>query len=349
VTNLAGQAYVSGTANGQGTNALFSYPVGIAADSAGNLYVADSQNNAIRMINTNNYVTNVAVGGYVFDLPNAVAVDGNNNIWVTDSGHQVICMISNGVATAVAGTFGHAGTNDSATSSGAQFNSPSGLLWDSAHGYLLISDTGNDTVRSLFQTNIDGSLSYAVQTIAGIARQPGLGNGAFSMAQFNTPIGLSVDPRDHGFYIADSANNVVRVLLSTQPVAVTDPASGIAATNATLNGTVNAENEPVSYYFEWGTSTNYGNDTPTTQLTNNLAGAQAVSAVLGYLEPGTTYHFQLVAFNSLGSSAGGDLTLATPSQPPVVATLLASNVTTSSATLLASVNPEYSPTMVFFE
>jgi sugar lactone lactonase YvrE len=218
VTDLAGQAFVSGNANGQGTNATFSYPEGIAADGAGNLYVADSQNNAIREIDTNNNVSTVPVGGYVFDLPNAVAVDDNDNLWVADSGHDVICLVSNGAVTVVAGVSGHPGTNDSLTAASALFNSPSGLLWDANNNRLLISDAGNDTIRGLFLTNYNGSIGYAVETLAGLPDKPGNIDGTLAVAQFSAPIGLSFDPTDIGFYVADSGNNAVRVLQATEPL-----------------------------------------------------------------------------------------------------------------------------------
>jgi sugar lactone lactonase YvrE len=113
VSNLAGEAYTYGMANGSAASATFSYPVGIAADSAGDLYVADSQNRVIREIDTNNIVSTVQTGGFTFNLPNAVAVDNNNNVWVADAGNDVICMISNGTVTVEAGISGQAGTNDS--------------------------------------------------------------------------------------------------------------------------------------------------------------------------------------------------------------------------------------------
>ena len=66
-------------------------------------------------------------------------------------------------------------------------------------------------------------------------------------------------------------------LSATSPVAVTQPASGIAATNATLNGTVNAGDAMASYYLEWGLTTNYGNFTATNVLATNLTTAEPVS------------------------------------------------------------------------
>jgi len=218
VSNLAGLAYTYGEANGPAATATFSYPVGIAADNAGDLYVADSQNRVIREIDTNNIVSTVATGGFTFNLPVAVAVDNNSNVWVADAGNNVICMISNGVVTVVAGVSGQQGTNDSLIGTSARFRNPSGLLWVPGANNLLIADSGNDTVRSLFLTNFNGSPTYAVQTIGGLPGLPGFVNGALSVAQFSAPIGLSVDPTDIGFYVADSANNGLRVLEATEPL-----------------------------------------------------------------------------------------------------------------------------------
>ncbi len=228
VSDIAGQAFVSGFANGNGTSATFSYPTGIAADAAGDLYVADSQNNAIREIDLNNNVTTLATGGYIFDRPNAVAVDPNNNVWVADSGHNNIVLISNGVAKVIAGSVSAAaGTNDSLVALNARFRNPSGLYWNTNTGALMISDTGNDTVRSLIVTNYNGATGYGVVTTAGLASVPGFQDGALTVAEFNQPLGIAPDVTDFGVYVVDSANNAVRVLQPTKPEApITPPVFG---------------------------------------------------------------------------------------------------------------------------
>jgi hypothetical protein len=223
VSTLAGQPFAfldgDGFQNGFGTNATFSFPSGIAVDASSNVYVADSQNNAIReILYPGNYVSDLLVTNYSFNLPSAVAVDNNSNVWVADSGNNVICMISHGAVTVMAGIFGQAGTNDSVTATNAQFNDPAGLLWVGANQSFLIADSGNDTIRSLFLTNINGVTSYAVRTVGGLAGLPGSANGNLSAAQFNTPLGLFVDPTDFGYYVADSQNNAVRVLQATAPL-----------------------------------------------------------------------------------------------------------------------------------
>ncbi|MGA2176181.1 MAG: chitobiase/beta-hexosaminidase C-terminal domain-containing protein [Verrucomicrobiota bacterium] len=232
VTNLAGTEGSVGASNGPGAGATFSYPVGIAADGAGNLYVADWGNNLIREIYTNNYVTNVATGGYQFNGPTAVAVDNNSNLWVADAGNEVICMVSNGVATVIAGATGQPGTNDATVATNAHFNAPGGLLWDTVNNRLLISDSGNGAIRSLFLSN---SL-YAVQTIAGTPGQPGNAEGLPGAAKFGYPVGICVDSVDSGFYIADFGNNSVRVLQPSAPQPpVSTPQIGYVSYPATAN------------------------------------------------------------------------------------------------------------------
>ncbi len=217
VTNIAGVPGMIGSQNGPGLSATFSFPNGIVADSLGNLYVADEGNDAIRMIDTNNVVSTVPVGAYQFAAPAAVAIDNNSNLWVADTGHDVICLVSNGAVTVVGGVPGIPGANDSAFASLAHFNLPTGLLWSSPINGLLVTDTGNDTLRELFLTNFNGSPTYSVQTIAGIADDPGFVDGVPNTARFSGPTGLAVDATDFGFFIVDSGNNALRVYQPSAP------------------------------------------------------------------------------------------------------------------------------------
>ena len=112
--------------------------------------------------------------------------------------------------------------------------------------------------------------------------------------------------------------NLLFQTLSIGPDATTLAASNITSSSATLNGTVNPENAPASFYFEWGATTNYGNFTATNLLSANLESNQSVTALLTNLAGGSTNHFQLVAFNNAGINFGGDLTFVTLAVPPVL-------------------------------
>ena len=205
VTNAAGAPY------------QFSNPVGIAADTKGDLFVADEGANAIVEIDANNFGTNVVTNGYKFNGPQAVAVDDAGNLWVADTGNHVICLIRNQSASVVAGISGMPGTNDAPPAINAQFNLPGGLLWVSASQSLLIADTGNNTLRSLFLTNLYGSSIYAVQTVAGVSGQAGSKDGVPAVATFSGPVGLCLDPTDFGYYVVDSGSSELRVFQAVAP------------------------------------------------------------------------------------------------------------------------------------
>jgi hypothetical protein len=355
VSNFAGMTGVSGSSNGAALGqAQFSYPTAIAvANDGATLYIADQGNNLIRVLTTNHMVTNLSVGGYQFDSPAAVAVDNNSNIWVADSLHQVICVISNGMTNVqvIAGN-GQIGSSDSLIATNAEFDLPSGLLWDNQNNLLVISDTLNDTIRSLFWTNVQGVSGYAVQTIAGIPGTRGWVDGALGVAEFYQPIGLCLDVVDLGYYVVDTDNNVLRVLQPTQPpppLVTTLAATAITESNATLNASVVPNGLPATVYFEWGATTNYGNTTTQVTLTNNLTAANPVSFTLTGLPPNTVTHFQAVAINNSGTGYGGDRSFITSAIEADAITLAASSVTSSNATLNAAINPENVPTSFYFE
>ncbi len=97
VTTLAGNGSI-GNADGAGTAASFYYPAGIAVDAAGNVYVADANNNLIRKITPAGTVSSVAGSGYLslktpFNGPVAVAVDAAGMLYVADAYRQIIQKI----------------------------------------------------------------------------------------------------------------------------------------------------------------------------------------------------------------------------------------------------------------
>ena len=93
--------------------------------------------------------------------------------------------------------------------------------------------------------------------------------------------------------------------------ATTEAATAVNAYGATLNGVVSPGAVATTGWFQWGTTTNYGNTTPPTNLGSGFAGAP-MSAVLSGLTAGATYHYRVAATNSLGLTNGADLTFLTP-------------------------------------
>jgi uncharacterized protein (TIGR03437 family) len=176
--------------NGPAASAGLSAPIGIAADSAGNLYIADRNNGRIRKV-SNGVIATVAgsgmgvisivagsgmaaragggLAGFVGDngpatsaelyYPNAVAVDAGGNLYIVDS-DGVVCKVSNGVITTVAGNGTSGASGDYGAATSAAFFQPSAVAVDSA-GSVYVADSGNNRVRVLIPT---GSLTPPVVT-----------------------------------------------------------------------------------------------------------------------------------------------------------------------------------------
>jgi plastocyanin len=135
------------------------------------------------------------------------------------------------------------------------------------------------------------------------------------------------------------------------PTATTEAATPISETAATLRGNVNPEGQPTSYYFNYGTSTAYGEKTSPASVGTDSAG-HALSAPIAGLLPGTLYHFQVVAVFASGESSvfGADRTFTTLSPPgaPTASTGEATPVGETEATLRGTVNPNGEATTYFF-
>jgi hypothetical protein len=126
------------------------------------------------------------------------------------------------------------------------------------------------------------------------------------------------------------------VFQSSPPAVTTIDATGIQTTAATLNGNLDSLGtaDSVDVSFEWGVSTDYGDET-TPEL---RTAAGSVQADLGGLAPNTTYHFRIKAAGRDGTVYGPDMQFATGPAPPVATTIDAAKIKTTSATLRGSLN-----------
>lgn len=133
----------------------------------------------------------------------------------------------------------------------------------------------------------------------------------------------------------------------SRPESFTGSPSSVLATTATLNGTAIPHGLSTSAYFEWGTTTAYGNTTSSQALGSGQVAA-AASQSIGSLTTGATYHYRLVATNAGGTSYGNDRILTTTTQPAPV-TLAVTNRTNAGATLNGTVNPNTLATNAWFQ
>ena len=228
VTTLAGLAGCTGTNDGTGSAARFYYPNGVAVDSAGNLYVADSGNHTIREVTpvgTNWVVTTLAgLAGSAgtndgtgsaarFNYPAGVAVGTNGNVYVADTANHTIRVMTpvgtNWVVTTLAGRAGYSG-NVNATGSNARFYLPFGLSV-ATNGTVYVADEGNCTIRKLTPVGTQ----WVVTTLA---------------SGFNWPASVAVDSAGN-VYVADTDNHAIRKVTSGGAVTIMAGSSDSFGTN----------------------------------------------------------------------------------------------------------------------
>lgn len=194
--------------DGKGAAAGFYYPRGLAVDTAGAVYVADSTNNRIRKISLGGDVTTFAGSGTAtfadglgtsasFNLPYAVAVNAAGVVFVADrSNHRIRKITPDGKVSTFAGSVAGYADGKGVT---AKFNSPSGIALDS-NGWFWVADTGNQRIRRI---SPDGSVSTLAGGVVGAA------DGKGALAQFNAPLGIAADLAGN-LYVADSGNHRIR-------------------------------------------------------------------------------------------------------------------------------------------
>ncbi|MES2701554.1 MAG: Ig-like domain-containing protein, partial [Bacteroidota bacterium] len=203
---------------GAATSAALYYPIGLAVDNAGNLFIADHYNNVIRKVNTSGIITTVAgngVAGYSGNggaataaklaYPRGVAVDAAGNLYITDYSNQVIRMVNtSGTISTIAGTTvsGNTGTGGLATS--ARIYNPYGIAVDAA-GNVYFSELGNHQVRKISAAGI-------ITKVAGLGASGYSGDGGIATsAKLFQPMGVAVNC-DGNVLISDNANYAVRIV-----------------------------------------------------------------------------------------------------------------------------------------
>ena len=243
VTTIAGTG--TGGYSGDGsaaTKATLFYPGGLALDSAGNVYIADTSNNRVRKVNIatgvittfagNGNATPTATDGVPatstgIEQPQQVAVDGNGNVYIAE-GNRIRQVDTGGNIHMYAGTEsaprGFAGDGGPATS--ATIFGPLGMAFDSA-GNLYFADNQNQRIRKVSTAGI-------ISTIAGIAGNVStpIGDGGPATAAYlGTPLGLVFDPAGDLIFTGNDGRNSIREIAgeggggSTTPSLTSSPGS----------------------------------------------------------------------------------------------------------------------------
>lgn len=222
-TTLAGNTS-AGFYDGLATAARFTTVAGVVSDAAGNIYVADRDNNRIRKISADGVVSTLAGSGAAgstngqgtkatFDMPTGITINTLGELFVADYGSHLIRKVTaDGLVSTLAGNTTAGYVNAIGTS--ARFNQPAGIVADGA-GNLYVADAGNRAVRKI---GTDGS----VTTICG---------GTGSRTLLGQPQAITID-RNGALLIADAEGRILR--LGTDGILQT--LAGSAATYGFMDG-----------------------------------------------------------------------------------------------------------------
>ncbi len=237
-STLAGSP-TRGSADGTGSVARFSNPIGAAADAAGNLYVADQSNHTIRKITAAGVVTTFAgsaganqnVDGALsvarISFPTGVTVAPSGEIYLTNN--SFVRKITGGTVSTVAGA-STTGALDG-TGTAARFNNPARLVAD-AIGNIYVADTNNHAIRKITPGGV-------VTTLAGSLAVSGNSNstdGTGATARFNFPRGILLQA-DGSLLVVDTNNSCIRQVTAA---GVVTTFSGLPGTSGTADGTSGA-------------------------------------------------------------------------------------------------------------
>jgi uncharacterized protein (TIGR03437 family) len=169
ITTLAGNGNPGYSGDGgPATQAHLTQPRGVAVDTNGNVYVADTGNNQVRRIDALGTITTVDTGGALVD-PRGVAVDRAGNLYIADTGNHLVRRVSPGaLVTTIAGNGMCCYSGDGGLALDARLNQPWGVAVD-ANGNVYVADPGNNAVRILAPVSAGITVSAVTNAASNLA------------------------------------------------------------------------------------------------------------------------------------------------------------------------------------
>jgi trimeric autotransporter adhesin len=268
---------------GPAVNAQLNNPLDIKLDGAGNIYIADTLNSAIREITTDGNIRTVEGNGHL-NRPEGIALDSAGNLYIADTHNYCVRKLASGVLTTIAGSCGSLGfSGDNGPATQALLNYPTGVAVDTA-GDIFIVDSHNFRVRMIAPNG-------SIYTIAGNGGTGAGGDGgAATSAQLNFPFSIALGATGV-VYIGDQQNNEIRALTPVLAAPAISGAQSVSACGAFPQSA--APGSWIEIYGSnlapdsrpWGTSDFNGPIAPTSlDKTSVSIGGQA--AVISYISPG---------------------------------------------------------------
>jgi kumamolisin len=326
VTTIAGQPQTNGYLDATGTNALFDAPFGVAADNAGNVYVADSQNSSetssfqgnclLRRISPAGVVSTLAGNPFIagsvngsgtvaeFDDLQAVAQSASGEFFMADSVNQTIRSGTQSLTISAGGEGATIALSGSLAFGDVEVGTTSTAV-------MTITNNGNATL------NVSG-ISFPAG-FSGDFSSGGVGPGGSQV------VNVSFEPTVDGTYggqinvscDALAGNPVINVsgvgAPPPPPPTVVDEAPALLTdSSATLEASVNPNGSDTQVYFEYGSDTTYGTTTASQDIGTGTSSVD-VSEPIGGLMPFTPYHYRAVAESGTNVVFGSDVEFTTPS------------------------------------
>jgi DNA-binding beta-propeller fold protein YncE len=217
--------------------AALSNPGGVAVDSSGDVFIADTDNNEVREVTPDGIITTIAGNGFAgkrgnggsatlaeLDHPEGVAVDSSGDVYIADTGNNEVRVVAAGVISDFAGngTAGESGNGGKPTS--AELDAPYGVAVSLSGGDVAIADTNSNIVRLVYKQRTGGGISrdpsvlrpsiifpftWEITTIAGGGTSYGDG-GLGTNASLSEPTGVSFDAAAQNVLIADTGDSAIR-------------------------------------------------------------------------------------------------------------------------------------------